>query len=253
MTSLVSRDDIESEIWKLSGRTAPWHIEKLMRLIDRYAIENARKWAAQYPQEPEPQDDGWPDLGLGDSDLAFEVTRCTACGRVKRWPQFYRDKTRSTGRRNRCMKCCKTGKGDEEYPTITFTCHACGKTRKASDFYKNAGTKTGFDNRCKTCKDGSKQAKIFKCKMCQREKPQYAFPPGKLKEPHANYACLECWPEGTKLLPKKGYKCRECSQFKPVNEFPPGKKDKPGSVQYCNDCESRYLHDKDYRSSRRTA
>ena len=252
MTSLISRDDIESEIWKLSGRTAPWQVEKVLRLIDRYALENARKWAGQYPQEPAREDDGWPGLAPGDSDMTFGVTRCAACGKVKRWVQFYRDKTRVTGHRNRCMACCKTGRGDEEYPDITLTCHACGMTRKASDFYKNAGTRTGFDYRCKPCKDKGQPAKIFKCKLCGREKTQYMFPPGKAEEPRSLWACLECWPEGTKLPRKpRKYKCRECGQKKLVSEFPPGKKDNPGSVHYCTGCDFRYPHVRDVKTSRR--
>lgn len=251
VTSLISRDDLESEIWKVAGRTAPWNVERLLRLIDRYAIESARKWTLDYPKEEKAEDDGWPNLGPGASDLAYEVTRCVACLKVKRWPQFYRDNTKATGHRNRCMKCCKMHIGDdkEERPTRTFTCRACGGTKKATDFYKNSGTANGYDYRCKSCKD-RKSPKIFKCKLCGAEKPQWAFPPGKLDDPRGRWGCLECWPEGTKLPPKKereGYRCRDCGKYKQADEFPDGKKESPASIHYCLACDSKYPHDKDYR------
>lgn len=245
MTSQISRADLESEIWQIAGRTSPWNVERVLRLIDRYVIESAKKWSIQYPAAPEIQDDGWPDLKPGESDLAFEVTRCVACYRVKRWAQFYRDKTRTTGHRNRCMKCCKTGQGEDELaPNITFSCLACGLTKKAGDFYRNAETKTGYDYRCKSCKDGAKQARIWHCKLCGDKKPQWAFPPGKAEEPRSNWACLECWPEGTRLPPKarRNYKCRDCGKEKSVAEFPEGKKENPGAVQFCTECDARHIY-----------
>lgn len=66
MTSLASRADVESVIWRFAGRVQRQDMEKILRVVDAYAVTVAHK----LPPPPERKPEGknrkrvWGDLYL---------------------------------------------------------------------------------------------------------------------------------------------------------------------------------------------
>jgi hypothetical protein len=94
MSSAVSRDDVESEIWR-TGVKSPHRIKQLMNVIDAYAFGMVR---ASKPETNE--------LLPGESDFAERKTRCDKCMVVKDWKYFSADLRVKSGHKSRCMACC---------------------------------------------------------------------------------------------------------------------------------------------------
>lgn len=152
------------------------------------------------------------------------------------------------GEEEACMLC-----GRENHEE-TLRCQTCGQQKRTAQFYRNASSKTGYDSRCKACKD-CREHKIFKCRICHNPKPSWNFPPGKMLEPKAAWACLDCRPDGIKLLPKAkrlGFKCRNCKNYRQPEEFPEGKIESPARFPYCTECDDRIIKVRDTKTRKRS-
>src|SRR5208282_5204263 len=103
MTSLVSRDDVENELFKLAGPYKAALLPRVMAVIDKYAITMSRKMG-------DLSTDWHPDthraLRPGETDEATGKRRCLGCGKVKDLTRdFARDHRAPDGRRRRCSEC----------------------------------------------------------------------------------------------------------------------------------------------------
>jgi hypothetical protein len=102
MTSLVSKDDIENELYKLAGPHKAALIPRVMQVIDKYAISMSRKMGDLSV--------GWhPDaryLRPGETDEQAGKRRCLGCGKIRDLTrEFARDHRMPNGRRRRCLEC----------------------------------------------------------------------------------------------------------------------------------------------------
>jgi hypothetical protein len=102
MTSLVSKDDIENELYKLAGPRKATLIPRVMAVIDRYAITMSRRMG-------DLSVDWNPDgrsLRPGETDEVTGKRRCLGCGRVRDLTKdFACDHRMPNGRRRRCLEC----------------------------------------------------------------------------------------------------------------------------------------------------
>lgn len=166
MTSQIRRDEVEQQIWMLLGsrRVETWKVDKLMRLIDTYAIVSARKFLPPMWQEPPLEKDipadPWEDLAPGESDMHGGVCRCSGpCGKVKKLSNF-------TG----------TGGGYTRPSGGSTICRKC-RARQA----KRAAPV-----------DGETGLKQYFCRHCKRRKDVGEFPPEKAQFPIRGIPCLIC-------------------------------------------------------------
>lgn len=132
MTSAVTRDEVEYELWK-GGIRSPSVVSKIMRVIDIYAISAARKYTAAAPPEP-PFEPYWY-LKPGQGDPSEGVIRCDgACGRPKRADMFHVDKDGPLGRKTTCKSCLRKARESSTQEAKGWKCPDCGK-RKVADEY----------------------------------------------------------------------------------------------------------------------
>lgn len=131
MTSAISREDVESELWRLGGRGASLAvITRLLRLIDSYAISTARKYT-DIGFIDAPPVDPYSYLLPGQFDRAAKVGRCITCKQPRKLTEFRRDHTSAIGYRTRCEHCKpKTPRKDN----IGYLCRLCSERRPLSDF-----------------------------------------------------------------------------------------------------------------------
>lgn len=106
MTSVVSRDDVEAELWRAGVKSWP-EIARLLKVIDVYSISRGRDFQPGFGQiEPvEP----WGHLGPGGWDKESRVTRCEVCHLVKSWRgNFRRNQDHPSRWHSTCKLCEKT-------------------------------------------------------------------------------------------------------------------------------------------------
>jgi hypothetical protein len=77
MTSMVTRDEVEDELYKLVGAQKAPHLRRLMKVIDAYAITVSHKLGPVGEYEPEPY------LRPGETSADGMRRRCRTCGKVK--------------------------------------------------------------------------------------------------------------------------------------------------------------------------
>lgn len=147
MTSLVSRDDVENELFKLAGPHKAALLPRVMAVIDKYAITMSRKLG-------DLSVDWTPDgkyLRPGDTDEAAGKRRCLGCGKIRDLTDFARDHRMPNGRRRRCLECspdnnlvrdywcpgCKSrlpigkfGQKKRKHPKRGYLCLICDQQRK---------------------------------------------------------------------------------------------------------------------------
>lgn len=103
MTSTVTRDDVEGELWKLAGRRPSGDIRKFMRLVDLYAVTVGRKLGGT---DEDWTIDKWAHLKPGETDSNAGMRRCAACGKVRNlYGAFEKEARAPYGRRLRCTSC----------------------------------------------------------------------------------------------------------------------------------------------------
>jgi hypothetical protein len=147
MTSMVSRDDLENELYKIAGPHRAAQLPRLMQIIDKYAITVSRKmgdlsvdWAP----------DQYRYLKPGDTDEETGKRRCAGCGKVKTLKEYATDRRYPNGRRRRCLECSPDKKLVREY-----WCPGC-KERLSLD-------KFGV-------KKKRNPSRVFKCLVCEQKK-----------------------------------------------------------------------------------
>lgn len=80
MTSMVTRDEVEDELYKLIGMQKAPQLKRLMRVIDSYAITVSHKLE---PLETWQQPDPLRYLKPGETSEDGTQRRCRTCGKVK--------------------------------------------------------------------------------------------------------------------------------------------------------------------------
>jgi hypothetical protein len=235
MTSAVSREDVEGELWKLAGRVDPWRIERVMRLIDKYSISVSRKYAPIWGVEelpPPTLSEVYPDLLPGQQDIGKNIARCCECEKVKKLPyNFNLDRTRKVGFQRICRACA--GKHREKKPApepdFKITCAKCGETKIAQgNYYRREKNTTGYDSVCKDCTD-YRQA----CLVCfaRRHKNEYA------KHPDQRPVCDTCRTKNpSAAIWLHTYYCRGCRIDKWLEEFPEDKRFNVHAQYSCLEC-----------------
>jgi hypothetical protein len=142
MTSLVSRDDVEDQLYNLAGPHKAALCPKVMRVIDAYTITVSRKMGGV---------DWTPEthkyLRPGEVDEGSGKRRCVTCGKVKDLnKEFAFDSRVPYGRRRSCLICspnkhlvreylcpkCKErlpiskfGLKKKQHPNRTYKCLVC--------------------------------------------------------------------------------------------------------------------------------
>src|SRR5260370_4478339 len=101
MTSQVTREQVENELWK-AGIRSTFTVARVMRAIDLYSLTVARRQSQFTLENP-----GTPFYWLtpGDWDKNGEVTCCVACGKTKKWAHFHVDETHPSGHKVTCKPC----------------------------------------------------------------------------------------------------------------------------------------------------
>ena len=81
--------------------------------------------------------------------------KCSKCGEVKSWTEFYKDKNAKSGLRSQCRVCMSANlKAREARPGIYVAekrCTACGKVKARTAFNKDGVVKTKLKGQCKEC------------------------------------------------------------------------------------------------------
>ena len=90
MTSMVSRAEVEEALWRISGRT-PWReLEKVLKIIDAYAVTMAHRLGTEQPL---------PARGRVKEYL------CKNCGTRKDLGLFPLPKQRNPSLSYNCLEC----------------------------------------------------------------------------------------------------------------------------------------------------
>lgn len=145
MTSMVTRDDIQDELYKLVGVQKAYEVGRFMKLVNTYAYALAHKMNEQYEAQ-----DKWRHLKPGQTDLEAGMRRCAACGQVRDLRKsFTRDNRSPHGRKLRCKTCVPPPK-DNKYPD-KYLCRMCGERKILKKFpqEKRANPKVRYN--CLDC------------------------------------------------------------------------------------------------------
>jgi hypothetical protein len=169
LTSAVTIEDIESELWRAGIRSARV-IDDLLRLVRLYRLAAAR----QDPACPRClRMKSWVCLScLGASEDASFT--CTGCGRSKHASDFYRRRDLTSGYSRKCKNC-----HDQR-----STCRTCGKRWQAAHLQ---------DSQCPPCREGpSSPTGRYLCRKCGGRKVITEFPEGKQEDPSRQFWCADC-------------------------------------------------------------
>lgn len=229
MTSAVTIDDIEGELWKAGLRSARV-IDDILRLVRLYKLASVR------------QEIPVPVLEPGGSDPGTMTAKCVRCLKVKNWSQFL---TSVKGRSEICRTCLKDADAAED---IYIRCANCGRTRHASDFYRRRDLASGYSPRCKDCHDdkvtcpgchgrwdaadmagdrcppcseGRRASGRYLCRKCNRRLDIACFPAAKAAHPAQSFWCGEC----TARFGLSRRRCPRCEKRQPLSAF--GRKASP--------------------------
>jgi hypothetical protein len=117
MTTMVTRDEVEDELYKLVGMQKAPHLRRLMKVIDAYAITVSHKLG---PVEWQP--DPLKYLKPGETNDDGTKRRCRQCGKVKElnvnnFAPAHRD---PWNRRQSCTECSPNQRRHTE-----FFCRGC--------------------------------------------------------------------------------------------------------------------------------
>lgn len=129
MTSVVSKEDLADELYKLGGPHRQKEISRLLVMIDRYSINLARTL-------PRGEDDAALRLKPGDTDVSAGTRRCAGCGKVKDLERGFAKYVRDPyGRNKRCIDCRPPANwtSDRRQPHL-YLCRACGQRKPLDEF-----------------------------------------------------------------------------------------------------------------------
>jgi hypothetical protein len=90
VTSTVRRSDVEEALWKIAGRASWQDVEKVLRVVDAYAVTMARKLGP---------DTGEPRKGR------LAAYYCKACDQRKQLQAFPEPKRRNPSLSYNCLTC----------------------------------------------------------------------------------------------------------------------------------------------------
>lgn len=176
MTSQISKDEIEAELWKLLGprRVNPWYVQRFMRMIDTYTITAARKWTVT--------DEPIPDVVLPHLPLT-DVPK--------------RSRPERTDRNPPKKAAPVQARADEKFLYLCRLCHA----RKPIGGFPEAKRFTPhYSYACLECYDAGRvggaksvpEVDGYLCRLCQDRWPLEEFPKVKRDNPVISIACLRC-------------------------------------------------------------
>lgn len=269
MTSAVSRDDVEDQLWRhVRPGTSPAVIRSLLKTIDQYAIFAARKYTVDDDLPPVViTPDPYEHILPGQFDMELGMGRCLRCEIPKSIHEFTKNSASKTGRRPECRLCRKQG-GWREIRPRKRQCVVCGKRKEVSNFLGSKcldcvdQMKTCLccyerqsadefplhpDRRdlCRTCRK-TRRADIaillsqYLCRACGERKWVEEFPAGKRLYPQRNFACKKCEgkPQASRHTKENDglYLCRSCNKRHDINDFPPIKKTNPSIMVSCKYC-----------------
>lgn len=187
MTSIVSRDDVEAELWRAGIRD--WvQVSRIMKIVDTYALTHARdyKRPEDLPAEP------WAHLAPGNWDAEARLTRCLGCSAVKSWDGNF---TKDVGHITRHRIICKVCEGKavvSDKPGKLYLCRKCEKRKELAEFPAKKRLNPSVGCFCSSCEDEVAASKTFFCRRCKRNKLIGEFPPEKKANPAHPYPCLDC-------------------------------------------------------------
>lgn len=158
MTSMISRSDLEDQLYKFTGgRKSYAEIRVFMKAIDNYAVSVSRRLGAG--QDEEWSFDKWAHLKPGETDGNAGMRRCASCGKVRNlYGAFEKEARAPYGRRLRCTDCRQP--------------------------------------RWRRDNTGKPRPDRYWCRRCRTYKPISAFPEEKRKDARKLYHCLDCQGEG---------------------------------------------------------
>lgn len=156
VSSVLSRDDLMAQVYSAGVRN-PREVSRIMRLIDIYAFQMARKPADDEDGIPAVTAPAFTPLAPGEWSPALQVTCCVGCTRVRRWDDYHIDKHHPTGHKIMCKDCRKLSE-DKTLP------------EKARDVRRGG----------------------WVCPQCLRRKIPVEFPLEKRENPRKSLKCLSC-------------------------------------------------------------
>lgn len=148
MTSMASRADVEAAIWRICGRAKWQEVERLLALIDGYAVTMAHKIQPTIEWHPDP----WKDLRPGQTQDGMR--RCMECGKVKKLESFARDQRCPLGRRMRCKECRPPRRHNTHgYAKVSdYMCVGCSKRLPIEEFPEGKKRNPSGTYKCFTCR-----------------------------------------------------------------------------------------------------
>ncbi len=157
MSTLIGRDDLKAKLYS-AGVKDPGKLNEVMRLIDVYSIQNARRREDfEGDLSPRVVAPAFTPLNPGEWSPALQVTCCIGCTRVRRWGDFHVDKHHPTGHRIMCRDC----RSLSEEKTLPL---------KAADVRRGG----------------------WLCPKCEKRKIPVEFPLEKRENPRKSVKCLSC-------------------------------------------------------------
>lgn len=103
MPSMIGREDLKAKLYS-AGVRDPGKLSAVIRLIDVYALQTARKTEI-LEDAPVVEAPAFTPLKPGEWSPALQVTCCTGCTRVRRWDDFHVDRRHPTGHKVMCKDC----------------------------------------------------------------------------------------------------------------------------------------------------
>lgn len=131
MTSAISREDVEQQIWLLLGnhRVEAWKVERLLRLVDKYAVTAARNFTVN------PDDLVPPEIKLD----------CMICGHNLPANMFRKKAGTQRGYERRCKICRPGSKGK------LYLCRQCNRRKPLREFPEMKQEQPSLAVGCNVC------------------------------------------------------------------------------------------------------
>jgi len=157
MPSIVGREDLRAKLYS-SGVRNPRELSGMMRLIEVYALQVARKTQEHDLEDvPDPVAPSFTPLKPGEWSVALEVTCCVGCTRVRRWDDYHVDKHHPTGHKVLCRDCRNPGRKLPESASDVrrggWLCPKCDKRKVPLDFPLEKRMNPRKPLKCLSCLD----------------------------------------------------------------------------------------------------
>jgi len=186
MTSMVSWDDVEAELWK-AGIKNVQVLDRLRATITRFAYDLGRQMY-EVEETPDPYGEG---MSPGEWDPDSKRACCSQCGDVKSFSQFGLDMHHPSGHKLTCRRCA--GIPPEVDLTAKYHCRSCGQRKELMQFPKAKIISPARNINCLECQGDRVVAEYkYLCPGCGARKELEEFPLEKRRNSRIRSLCSAC-------------------------------------------------------------